>query len=65
MRNAAMLAGGLHRHAGIVCFDQDVFVNAVGGVKISEPVCRPGGDFCSIASSLKNKALPSKLIVFG
>ena len=32
-----MLLAVLHRHAGIVCFDQDVFVNAVGGVKISEP----------------------------
>src|SRR5204863_7580118 len=33
----AMLLAVLHRHAGIACFDQDVFVNAVGGVKISEP----------------------------
>ena len=33
----AMLLAVLHRHAGIVCFDQDVFVNAVGGVKIGEP----------------------------
>ena len=33
----AMLLAVLHRHAGIVCFDQDVFVNAVGGSKITEP----------------------------
>ena len=33
----AMLLAVLHRHAGIACFDQDVFVNAVGGVKITEP----------------------------
>jgi DNA repair protein RadA/Sms len=33
----SMLLAVLHRHAGIVCFDQDVFVNAVGGVRISEP----------------------------
>src|SRR6478752_3652396 len=33
----AMLLAVLHRHAGIPCFDQDVFVNAVGGVKIDEP----------------------------
>ena len=60
----AMLLAVLHRHAGIVCFDQDVFVNAVGGVRISEP----SADLAvllSITSSLKNKALPSKLIVFG
>ena len=33
----AMLLAVLHRHAGIGCFDQDVFLNAVGGVKIAEP----------------------------
>jgi len=60
----AMLLAVLHRHAGIVCFDQDVFVNAVGGVKISEPAADLAV-LMSIASSLKNKPLPSKLIVFG
>jgi len=60
----AMLLAVLHRHAGIVCFDQDVFVNAVGGVKISEPAADLPV-LLSIVSSLKNKALPSKLIVFG
>ena len=60
----AMLLAVLHRHAGIVCFDQDVIVNAVGGVKIGEPA----GDLAvlmAITSSLKNKPLPEKLIVFG
>jgi hypothetical protein len=33
----AMLLAVLHRHAGVACGDQDVFVNAVGGVRISEP----------------------------
>ena len=33
----AMLLAVLHRHAGIACCDQDVFVNAVGGVRIAEP----------------------------
>jgi DNA repair protein RadA/Sms len=60
----AMLLAVLHRHAGIVCFDQDVFVNAVGGVKISEPAADLAV-LLSITSSLKNKPLPSKLIVFG
>lgn len=60
----AMLLAVLHRHAGIVCFDQDVFVNAVGGVKITEPAADLAV-LLSISSSLKNKALPSKLIVFG
>ena len=60
----AMLLAVLHRHAGIPCFDQDVFVNAVGGVKITEP----GADLAvllAIVSSLKNKPLPKKTIVFG
>ena len=60
----AMLLAVLHRHAGIVCFDQDVFVNAVGGVKITEPAADLAV-LLSITSSLKNNALPSKLIVFG
>ena len=60
----AMLLAVLHRHAGIVCFDQDVFVNAVGGVKITEPAADLAV-LLSISSSLKNKPLPSKLIVFG
>jgi DNA repair protein RadA/Sms len=60
----AMLLAVLHRHAGIVCFDQDVFVNAVGGVKISEPAADLAV-LLSITSSLKNKPLPAKLIVFG
>ena len=60
----AMLLAVLHRHAGVLCFDQDVFVNAVGGVKISEPAADLAV-LLSIVSSLKNKSLPSKLIVFG
>jgi len=60
----AMLLAVLHRHAGIACFDQDVFINAVGGVKIDEP----GADLAvllAIVSSLKNKPLPGKHVVFG
>mgnify|MGYP000160840673 FL=1 len=60
----AMLLAVLHRHAGIACFDQDVFLNAVGGVKISEPAADLA-ILLAIGSSLKNKALPKTLIVFG
>jgi DNA repair protein RadA/Sms len=60
----AMLLAVLHRHAGIACFDQDVFVNAVGGVKIAEPAADLAV-LIAIASSLKNRALPAKLVVFG
>lgn len=60
----AMLLAVLHRHAGVACYDQDVFINAVGGVKISEPAVDLAV-LLAIVSSLKNKPLPNKLIVFG
>ena len=60
----AMLLAVLHRHAGIPCFDQDVFINAVGGVKIAEPAVDLAV-ILSIVSSLKNNPLENKLIVFG
>lgn len=60
----AMLLAVLHRHAGVACFDQDVFINAVGGVRISEPAVDLAV-LLSITSSLKNKPLYNKLIVFG
>jgi len=60
----AMLLAVLHRHAGVACFDQDVFVNAVGGVRIGEPAADLAV-LLAIVSSLKNKPLPDKLIVFG
>jgi DNA repair protein RadA/Sms len=59
-----MLLAVLHRHAGIACFDQDVFVNAVGGVKIAEPAADLAVSL-AIVSSLRNKALPGKLVAFG
>lgn len=60
----AMLLAVLHRHAGIACFDQDVFVNAVGGVRIGEPAADLAV-LLAIVSSLKNRALPRGLAVFG
>ena len=60
----AMLLAVLHRHAGIGCFDQDVFLNAVGGVKISEPAADLAV-LLAIQSSIRNRALPKELIVFG
>ncbi|MBA9844928.1 MAG: DNA repair protein RadA [Ralstonia sp.] len=60
----AMLLAVLHRHAGIACFDQDVFLNAVGGVKITEPAADLAV-LLAIHSSMRNKALPRGLVVFG
>ena len=60
----AMLLAVLHRHAGIATWEQDVFVNAVGGVRIGEPaadlaVC------LAVVSSLTDKPISEKVAVFG
>jgi DNA repair protein RadA/Sms len=60
----AMLLAVLHRHAGIASYDQDVFINAVGGVRISEPAADLAVTL-AILSSFRNRALPEKLVVFG
>lgn len=60
----AMLLAVLHRHAGVACMDQDVFVNAVGGVRISEPAADLAV-MLAIQSSLRGKPLPQGFIAFG
>lgn len=60
----SMLLAVLHRHVGIHCADQDVYVNAVGGVRINEPAADLAV-ILSILSSFKNKPLEQKLCVFG
>lgn len=60
----AMLLAVLHRHASVPLFDQDVFVNVVGGVKITETAA----DLAVIAaiySSFRNRALRKGLVIFG
>ena len=60
----AMLLAVLHRHVGVACYDQDVFINAVGGVRIAEPASDLAV-LLAIMSSLKGKPLPRGLVVFG
>ena len=60
----AMLLAVLHRHAGVACMDQDVFVNAVGGVRITEPAADLAV-MLAITSSLRGKPLPKGFIAFG
>jgi DNA repair protein RadA/Sms len=60
----AMLLAVLHRHAGIATWEHDVFVNAVGGVRIGEPaadlaVC------LAVVSSFTDRPIPSKVLAFG
>jgi DNA repair protein RadA/Sms len=60
----AMLLAVLHRHAGVSCMDQDVFVNAVGGVRIGEPAADLSV-MLAIMSSIRNKGLPKGFFAFG
>ncbi len=60
----ALLLAVLNRHVGLSTGQSDVFVNAVGGVKITEPAA----DLAlvlAVYSSLMNRPLPTKLVVFG
>lgn len=59
-----MLLAVLHRHGGLFTADQDVFVNVVGGVKVTET----SADLAlllAIVSSFRDRALPHELVVFG
>lgn len=60
----SMLLAVLNRHGQVVTANQDVFVNVVGGMKVTEtasdvPV------LLSVLSSLRDKPLPQDMIAFG
>ncbi len=60
----ALALAVLHRHGGVVTYNQDVFVNIVGGVRVNET----GADLAvllAVLSSLKNRPLSTDLVVFG
>ena len=60
----SMLLAVLHRHGGVATHDQDVFVNVVGGVRVTET----GADLAvllAVLSSLRNRPLPVGMVVFG
>jgi DNA repair protein RadA/Sms len=60
----AMLLAVLNRHAGIATWEQDVFVNAVGGVRIAEPAADLAVSM-AVVSSLTDRAIRHKTVVFG
>jgi DNA repair protein RadA/Sms len=59
-----LLLAVLHRHGGVETGGFDVFVNAVGGVRISEPAADLAV-LLAVYSSLRNCPLPTKSLVFG
>lgn len=60
----ALLLAVLHKHGGLQMSDQDVFVNVVGGVKVTET----SADLAlllALISSFRDRPLPRDLVVFG
>lgn len=60
----AILLAVLHRHGGVATFNQDVFINVVGGVKVTET----GSDLALLAavvSSLRNQVFDHETVIFG
>jgi len=60
----SLLLAVLHRHGGVETGGYDVFVNAVGGVRINEPAADLA-ILLAVHSSLKGRPLPAKTLVFG
>ena len=60
----ALLLAVLNRHGGVQAADQDVYLNVVGGVRVTE-TASDLAVLAAIVSSLRNRALPEDLIVFG
>jgi len=60
----SMLLATLNRHAGVSAYEFDVFINVVGGVRISET----SADLAALAatvSSLRDRPVPQSTVVFG
>ncbi|MFY0701660.1 MAG: DNA repair protein RadA [Bermanella sp.] len=60
----SMLLAVMHRHGGIHCGDQDVYINVVGGVRVSET----SADLAllmSVLSSFRDRPLPQDMVIFG
>lgn len=60
----AILLAVLHRHGGVATFDQDVFINVVGGVKVTE-TASDLALLAAIVSSLRNQVFDRETIIFG
>lgn len=60
----SMLLAVMHRHGGIGMFDQDVFLNVVGGVRVTEPAADLPV-LLSVLSSFRDRPLPGDLATFG
>ncbi len=60
----AMLLAVLNRHGGAAMFDQDVFINVVGGIRVNETAADLPALLAAL-SSFRNKPMPQDLVAFG
>lgn len=60
----AMLLAVLHRHGGVVTYDQDVYVNLVGGVRVTETAADLAV-LAAVISSLRDRPIPEDMVIFG
>lgn len=60
----AMLLAVLHRHGGVAAYDQDVFINVVGGIRVQETAADLPA-LLAVLSSLRDRPLPEKTVAFG
>jgi DNA repair protein RadA/Sms len=60
----AMLLAVLHKHCGVASYDQDVYLNVVGGLKVSETAADLA-ILLAVISSLRNKAIAREVMIFG
>ena len=59
-----MLLAVMHRHGGIAMYDQDVFINVVGGVRVTETATDTALLLAAL-SSFRSKPLPGDIFTFG
>jgi DNA repair protein RadA/Sms len=64
LNRVQLLAAVLTKQCGMRLGEQDIFVNVVGGLKMTEPAADLGIAL-AIASSLKNQAIPKGTVVVG
>lgn len=63
-RRLALLIAVLEKRIGLRLFDQDVYINIAGGVRVEEPAADLAA-LCAIVSSFKSAAIDPQTVVLG
>lgn len=60
----SLLCAVLEKKGGMDLYGHDIFLNIAGGIRIDEPALDLGV-VCALASSLRERSIPSSTVVFG